>query len=450
MTFERGNLNGIRLSRREFLERSAALTTLVAIGQRPAEALATLRPFPRNVRVSKDGFASHTETAVAVNPRDPKNLLGACIVTLRSGETEIATYASFDGGRSWRNNGALPHSRQGRDPSVAFDATGVGYVCANTGAVTVWRTSTQGRSFDARVQVTTEKTGHPWLAADPGAKTSIPPTEQTVYVGWSRNGNTELGFARSTDGGYTFERPRTIANGGGAVVASPMLAAGGDGTVCAIFGVWPASPKETKTGGRPEIIGPIRVSCSTDRGATFGHPVELGRGAMEIWLPGGASGLALPTVAVESTRGILCAAFVSHRPRADHTTVLLVISRDRGANWITIPVTRARRGVFYFQPQLAVDHEGRIVLSAFALERGRVTVVLTSAPSDSLRFGPLQRVSSSHFNPARGGLLGGPKHGAWWIGDHQGLAVAEGVAHPFWNDTRTGRLELFTAAVELH
>jgi hypothetical protein len=58
MTFERGNLNGIRLSRREFLERSAALTTLVAIGQRPAEALATLRPFPRNVRVSKDGFAS--------------------------------------------------------------------------------------------------------------------------------------------------------------------------------------------------------------------------------------------------------------------------------------------------------------------------------------------------------------------------------------------------------
>src|SRR5215475_13174628 len=42
----------------------------------------------------------------------------------------------------------------------------------------------------------------------------------------------------------------------------------------------------------------------------------------------------------------------------------------------------------------------------------------------------------------------GGKHGAWWVGDYQGLAASTAsAAQPLWNDTRTGALELFTAAV---
>jgi len=54
-------------------------------------------------------------------------------------------------------------------------------------------------------------------------------------------------------------------------------------------------------------------------------------------------------------------------------------------------------------------------------------------------------VTSRPFDPARGTLSG--KHGAWWIGDYQGLASAAGRIHPFWNDPRTGRLEIFTASL---
>jgi len=32
-------------------------------------------------------------------------------------------------------------------------------------------------------------------------------------------------------------------------------------------------------------------------------------------------------------------------------------------------------------------------------------------------------------------------------GEAQGLAATPGAFHPFWNDTRTGRPEIFTAAV---
>ena len=34
-----------------------------------------------------------------------------------------------------------------------------------------------------------------------------------------------------------------------------------------------------------------------------------------------------------------------------------------------------------------------------------------------------------------------------WIGDYQGLAAGAGMIYPFWNDTRTGHMEIFTAAV---
>jgi hypothetical protein len=34
-----------------------------------------------------------------------------------------------------------------------------------------------------------------------------------------------------------------------------------------------------------------------------------------------------------------------------------------------------------------------------------------------------------------------------FFGDYQGLAVDNHFAHVFWNDTRTGSQEIFTAAV---
>ncbi len=64
--------------------------------------LAPLPGRPANVRVSQDGFVAHAEPCLAVNPRDPRNLLGACIAHDDQGGTHIGAYASFDAGASWR------------------------------------------------------------------------------------------------------------------------------------------------------------------------------------------------------------------------------------------------------------------------------------------------------------------------------------------------------------
>ena len=59
-----------------------------------------------NVRVSHDRYPDHAEPALAINPRDPHNLLGAAMDFDRS--PTPGTFVSFDGGKTWHDNGALP------------------------------------------------------------------------------------------------------------------------------------------------------------------------------------------------------------------------------------------------------------------------------------------------------------------------------------------------------
>jgi hypothetical protein len=266
---------------------------------------------------------------------------------------------------------------------------------------------------------------------------------------------TKLGFSRSLDSGRSFDPVRVIVDTPENVVAGPMAAAGPDGAVYAIYGVWPlpeevSDQKDKDQAGarsRPEIAAPIRVVCSTDQGQTFGQPVELGVGTMEVKLADDVTSPALPAIAVDWVSGTVYATFVTRQTGADHS-VVVVASTDRGKTWSAPAPIAANPGrVFYFQPQITVDDAGRVGVSAFALEHDRVDVDLFVAEPDTLRFAPPVRVTSQPFDPARGTLSGGSKHGAWWIGDYQGLAASSGAFHPFWNDTRTGQLEIFTALV---
>lgn len=400
-----------------------------------------------NVRVSADGYGLHAEPSIAANPLVPRNLLASSMVGPPGAPQFIATYASFDGGASWRNNGALPlpaGTASADDTTVAFTPHGVGFVCAmatsglsrDDRGVYVWRTDDGGRSFAAaRAVMSGQFADHPWFAADRshgGAAHS-----GNLYAVWVADEQSALGFTRSTDGGASFQAPRTIQGVSERDVSAPMIAAGSDGVVAAIY-QGPTDPAV-----RPDLTYTVEVVCSSDGGATFGPPAILGRQAAAIALPGGVQPNSGPSIAIAPRSNAIYAAITTHQPGAARSGIAVAASFDTGVSWAAAqPITPAG-DVVYFQPQLAVDERGNLALSAFALAADRVGVVLLTSRPGRPRFGPSRTVTSAPFDPALG--VNGGKHGTWWIGDYQGLAIADGRAHPFWNDTRTGRLELFTA-----
>lgn len=102
----------------------------------------------------------------------------------------LGTYASFDAGQTWQDNGPLmlpPGTNFGDDITVAFDRQGIGFVAAMATVLTqtgpsqvrgvyVWRTDDGGRSFHAPVAAMQGAfADHPWLAIDttPGPRIGL-------------------------------------------------------------------------------------------------------------------------------------------------------------------------------------------------------------------------------------------------------------------------------------
>ena len=437
-----------RISRRTFLSSSAAVGAVLAAGRLPAGSTVSAHAGEvplQNVRVSHDDFTLHGEPSLAVNPRNVRNLLGCCMVQSNTSQF-IATYASFDGGATWRSNGPLPDAPTfyDVDPSVAFDPQGHGFVSAVTsssqdllkdGAILVWRTDDGGRTFRSPVGAFKGGSDHPWLAASPGHE-RIP---ALLHLAWF--GVTGIGYSRSMDGAASFEPARALPGTSSREVGYPLMAAGPGGAVYVVF------LGQAGSGGIRSPI-PLLVASSQDYGATFSAPLEvLQQTAQPPNPPGGPLlGRSDPVITVSSRDGSIYVASVRYQAGADHTDIVVSRSRDRGQTWSRpSPVTSGGRPTIYFYPQLAVDHAGRLGVLSYGLVPGGIDVFLFMSEPHTMRFGAPRRVTSRPFDP-RGGQN---RAGSFWLGDYQGLASAPGTFHPFWTDTRMGRMEIFTATVRL-
>lgn len=413
-----------------------------------------------NVHVSDDRFGFHVEPSVAVNPRQPGQLLAACQVAVTARDYRygprpafIATYFSFDGGQTW-HNGARPQPPAGQaapsdDVTVAFDAHGRGYLLASRASNTAggrvifaYRTDDGGRSFSAPVTLSAQQySDHPGVAAGAGQTAS----QRNVYVVWAAQdsgGNPALAFTRSTDGAQTFQSPRPILTDARASNGSAggKLVAAAHGLVCAVCNV---AVQQSST----DTVGRVMAVCSTDFGHSFAAPVDLGTEALDIGLPGGVNAKSDSAVAAAPNGDALYVGYTTHQPGATHSDILVTASHDRGRTWSQPMKATPNDSVTYFQPNLAVDEQGRVGISAFALHAGKVDEVLLVSTPGQLRFGPPLRITTIAFDPRRGSIGSSQKEGAWWIGDYQGITAGDGAFHLVWNDTRTGNLDLFAATV---
>ena len=326
---------------------AAALSAVAALpGQAPSHFVA---------RVSGEGALRPGEASIALNPANPDHMIAVSLQAMPPGSPvriSNVSYASVDGGRTWRSAPAPnEHQRVHGDDAVTIARDGTAYHSyiafdgirvprpdrASSGIFV--RTSRDGLAWtDAVAVVDHQNTAipfedKPWLGVDDAEES---PHRGNVYVAWTRfdvygsadpRHQTHIWFSRSRDGARTFNPPVQVSD-------TPGDAKDSDGTV---EGVVPA------VGLKGEVYvawaGPAGLvfDKSVDGGYTFGTDKVITNlpGGWDIPLPGITRHNGMPVTAVDHSHGV-------HRgtiyvnwidERNGDTDVFVASSRDGGTSW---------------------------------------------------------------------------------------------------------------------
>ncbi len=391
---------------------------------------------------------THVQPSLAINPRDPNNLLGASKVQPAASGPAISlvpcTYASFDRGHTWQNNGILPlppgYILGSSDLSVAFDPQGYGYVAATEhgtsgGGVLVWRTDDGGHNFNAPVIFAIEEKltpDEPWLAID---------KDGTLYLAFdyvssqSKPGSagTDKGVAlsRSFDHGASFEKPRVISDPRSEHQAGQPVVTIGPGK--AIHVLYSYSDE------RDDYY--LALVNSPDDGQHWDTPITIPHVPRKLpqpypWMHNQA------TSAVDPVDGTYYVAYYAYRTGGKQLDIQLTSSHNNGKTWSALlsPTSTLRAGeAVPYQAQLAVSSRGTVYLSYYAYANGHMNVVLARALKHGATLDVSRQISDAPFDPSLSS--------DYSLGDYQGLAMDSDAIHPFWTDTRTGHTDIFTATI---
>jgi hypothetical protein len=387
---------------------------------------------PRNVRATHDHYTGHIEPALAVNPRNPQELLGAAQFFPPSGQETPGTFVSADGGRSWHDNGALPLPPGyvgGFDVSVAFTPQGTGFVAADltTGlrnGIFVWRAATDGRSFGAPVAVgqATNRplfADHPWLAIDDRGILAV---AWTVLDGAQ---SAQLHVSRSTDGGRHFETDRVLPTPGERFAVLPILLSGPSGSLALGYGA------TSQIDSTQPVVG--MVMTSADRGQHFGVPHRI------VSITPTSDPLLQqdePSAAVDPRDGTLYVALSWTAPHTQRSHIMLTRSHDQGKTWSPLVRVDQEPGstqANHLHPLVTVTPNGIVSVAYEALQRGRLTVFLARSRDRGAHVGFGGQISSVSF-PA-------PKR----LGEYEALAASGDTIQLVWTDTRMGNRQIFAA-----
>jgi hypothetical protein len=270
----------------------------------PVPAALTVTGGPVTVVNVSDDTTAQNETPIAVNPRNAQNLLtGSNDWNYNDG---CGVNASFDGGRSWTKtlpSGFLPGVTRftndpsvpgtgsydfGGDPAVAFGPDGTayfacfGYQAASPfGVVLLLSRSTDGGKTwlaGGAAQPLTLVTSFTGNGKARGSTGQFPDHDAihvardgTIYLTWAQfNGlgsHSPVYVATSTNGGLSFTAPVAVTSGSvrsdqdQRIVTDPRT-----GTAYLTF-------DNSIQGGKGTAM---YVSTSTDRGATWSAPIQLG------------------------------------------------------------------------------------------------------------------------------------------------------------------------------
>lgn len=438
----------------------------------------------QNIRVSHDSYLAHSEPMLAEDPNNPLHLVGGSkfFTDPAHYRFQIGYYTSFDGGCTWTDGGILAgfaNTLLTADPSFAFGPDNRVYASVlnsvpglnGESGIDVFTSTDGGKTFGNPVSVFSNATGRifsdkPWIGVD----TTNGPNRGNIYIAWSYDHGAscdgagfcqqELAFSRSTDGGKSFS-PVQLVEGKAPFCNDAVPGRQTNSTACdEALGAIPVIEPNGTIAVAVAYEDPIDFSVSTrllvvtssDGGTTWTQPrlAATIHDTIGVFPPEKYRTASLPAFACDPRTGQLYLAWADKGKR--DADVLLTTSKDSGQTWST-PVRvnddPMEDGANQFQPQLAVAPDGVVSVSFFDTrldpKHKLIDVYLAQSIDKGISFLKNMRVTTRSWDPTVDAPVDG--NGLQFIGDYQGLSSDDHFVHPFWNDTRTGRQEIFTAAI---
>jgi hypothetical protein len=410
-----------------------------------------------------------SETTIAVNPRDPLNIVGGSHDGVGSGETynkRCGYYASFDGGQTW-SEGILPGlpGNRSADPALAASTDGTFYYsCLSMSdderrhMVTVSKSVDGGKSWNDAVPVialkdTPELEDKEWLTVDNGPSRYA----GNVYVAWTHLIYNDsfttvqdevIYFARSQNKADSFETPIMVSD----VKTDPneMLR-------------YQYSNVSVSPSGEVYVIwfdlakGVFLLDSSTSGGQTFGPDREIISGVVnppDNSVNGVLRVAAVPAVAVDQSdgpdRGQI--AIVWNDFRNGDNDIYFSRSTDNGNSFSTpirINDDPLGNGKSQFYPAVAIDSAGTIHVVFYDQREDpdnlMIRLYYTASYDGGRTWLKNFPISDIPFDPRLGEQRKKPRVG--FIGDYLGLAAESDQAYALWTDTREGEGDIFFRAI---
>jgi hypothetical protein len=437
-----------------------------------------------------DWVNSELEPFVAVNPKDPANIIGVYQQDRLSfgGARGLAASVSHDGGLSWSTT--YPHFttcsrgtvanhgdyQRASDPWITFSPDGTAYFISlsltfagdatQTGSAILVSKSTDGGDTWSEPVTLQRNIGDadvaPYFFNDKESITADPFDSNYVYAIWDRlrkPGKSETPsaensfafrgdtlFARTTDGGTTWEPARTIyASSSLTGTIGNVIAVLPDGTLVDVF-------DKLQGSGRNTPGYETMVMRSTDHGATWSDPIGVGpdRSVGTSDPDTGArirTGCFLPLIAADLNRGspgygnlyvVWCDSFGSEKTNGKvHSTMVFTQSTDGGLTWSPLARIDKSGDTAAFVPSLAVASDGTVGVTYYDF---RNNTPVPGLPTDQWFVhchpstdctDPASWSESHVFGPFN--LENAATAGGYFLGDYEGMTTIGKNFMPFFS-----------------
>ena len=402
------------------------------------------------------------ENSVAINPRNPRNLIGSA-VDYRDNSSTWAYY-SEDAGATWKNV-MLGKARAGwassNDPSVCFDHEGRGYLCyggfnrsgnAQFGenGVFVSVTTDGGRTWNPKHTAVIIHTGQQTLDSAFEDKyyihadtSSTSPYQGYLYIPWKRvvnkDSSTQIVISRSTDGGATWSVPKNVSNRFPGTSEDttfgqsfPLARTGPDGSVHL---VWNSGTEDA-----------VRYARSTDGGITwttpvvvhqykpFGEKTRLGD-QVNSRVKGAVRAEAYPTLTIDNTLGARNGWMYLCWSADNYPNVYFSRSTNNGVNWSAPVIVHSDTTNDQFWPWIALDPlNGDVAVMYFDSRDDAANIWVNCYVSYSNDGGTT--FTDRRVGDAQNDLRRNPFAFRTFAGDYSGCDFRNGIVYPSWVDMR--------------